>query len=283
MDGHVARRIPTTIFDYEVVAPLGQGAGSMIYAVCRQRSNQLYALKHVVCREEHDLRFCEQLSNEYAVGSEVTHPGLRRSIELRTDKSWTQKVRQAALVMELVDGVPLDQQLPRTMRETVRCFLQVADALMALHHLGFVHCDLKPNNILRSADGHARVIDLGQACTINTIKQRLQGTMDYIAPEQVKLRPITPRTDVFNFGATLYWALAHQALPTFMNIARGQNSFLLDSAITPPHHIDETVPENLGWLVMECVRTDPLKRPEIADVKRRLEAMEYAAARHSGP
>ena len=51
------------------------------------------------------------------------------------------------------------------------------------------------------------MIDYGQSCRIGTIKERIQGTPDYIAPEQVARRPVSVATDVFNLGASLYWAL----------------------------------------------------------------------------
>jgi len=60
--------------------------------------------------------------------------------------------------------------------------------LGALHNAGWVHCDLKPNNILRDNKGQVKVIDLGQAAKNGTVKKRIQGTPDYMAPEQVKLQ-----------------------------------------------------------------------------------------------
>ena len=127
---------------------------------------------------------------------------------------------------------------------------------------GYVHCDLKPNNIMLGSDGQVKVIDLGQACKINTVKKRIQGTPDYIAPEQVKCEAVTPRTDVYNFGATLYWVLTGKNLPTLYTMKRSDNSFLVDTKIDSPRDLNPKVPENLSNLVMECVRVNPAKRPE---------------------
>src|SRR5205809_142124 len=82
-----------------------------------------------------------------------------------------------------------------------------SSGLEALHHMGYIHCDLKPNNILVDPGGQVKVIDLGQACKVGTAKSRIQGTPDFIAPEQVKCEAVTARTDVFNLGATMYWTL----------------------------------------------------------------------------
>ena len=81
--------------------------------------------------------------------------------------------------------------------EVVRIFQAVASAMGHMHSMGFIHADMKPNNIIvGSKNGAVKVIDFGQSCSIGTRKARIQGTPDFIAPEQVKLRPLDARTDV---------------------------------------------------------------------------------------
>jgi serine/threonine-protein kinase len=213
------------------------------------------------------------------VGRQIHHPGLRKSIDYKANLTLLRKTIDAILVMELVDGTPLELQLPRKMEDMVDCFAQTAQALESLHQTGYVHCDLKPNNILRSNAGDVKVIDLGQACAIGTKKERIQGTPDYISPEQVRCLEVTPKTDVFNFGATMYWCLTQEKLPTLFNLSRGDNSFLLDSKIKTPHQFNPKVPEALSNLVMECVKSSPAKRPEISDCIRRLQVVEHVLGR----
>jgi serine/threonine protein kinase len=272
---------PKTLFDYEVIDQIGEGAGSLIYVVDHPTTHQLYALKHVVRKTEKDDRFIEQLETEFEVGSKVTSPGLRRSIDLKINRTMLRRATDAALVLELFDGISLEQQLPRNLVDVVNTFIQTAQALAELHSLGYVHCDLKPNNILRdNASGQVKVIDLGQACKNGDIKTRVQGTPDYMAPEQVKCVPCTFKTDVFNFGATMYFALTGKKLPTLFTLKRGDNSFLLDSKIDTPRDLNPALPETLSNLVMECVRTNPAKRPtDMPELVRRLEIMEHALKR----
>ena len=159
-------------------------------------------------------------------------------------------------------------------------FVRAARALEALHGLGFVHCDLKPSNILVAEDGAVKVIDLGQAVRPGTAKSRIQGTPDYIAPEQVRCLPVTFQTDVFNFGATMYFTLTGRTLPTLYTVGKKENSFLLDAKIDAPHELNGAVPQTLSNLVMQCVRTNPAKRP--ADMKElllRLETMRHGMIR----
>ena len=278
-----AHPIPKSIFGYEVVDFIGEGAGSRIFAAAHPATKQIYALKYVLPKTEKDLRFVEQLESEYEVGRQVKHAGLRRSIELKVSRSLFRKVTEAVLVLELFDGVPLEARLPKSLTGIVEIFIQTADALGSLHALGYVHCDLKPNNILVDPARHVKVIDLGQAVKAGTAKSRIQGTPDYIAPEQVKCLPVTVQTDVFNFGATMYWSLCGQKLPTLFNIKKSENSFLVDTAITTPRDCNPLIPEQLSNLVMECVRTQPARRPaDMAELSRRLEIILHVMRRERG-
>jgi len=280
--------LPKALFGYEVLQHLGDGAGSRIYAVTHASTQQVYALKHVVRSDEKSVRFIEQLENEFSVGKQIRHKNLRSVINLHIHRTMMLRVSDAALVMELVDGIPLDVRLPRRISDIVAIFIRTADALNAMHAAGFIHCDLKPANILASDKGSVKVIDLGQACRVGTSKSRIQGTPDYISPEQVKLKPVLPQTDVYNFGASLYWALTGSKMPTLFTLKKGENSFLVDSQLKTPADLNPTVPEQLSSLVMECVRVSPLKRPEsMATLKSRLEVVHHVvtkseATRRSG-
>jgi eukaryotic-like serine/threonine-protein kinase len=271
---------PRTLFGYDLIDFIGQGAGSSIYAVSDPISKQIFALKHVVRKTDKDVRFIEQLENEFNVGKHLTHPGLRRVIDFKSNKTILRKFVDAALVMELFDGNPLESHLPRDLIVIMDCFIATAQALASMHDSGYVHCDLKPNNIMLASNGEIKVIDLGQACPVGTVKARIQGTPDFISPEQVKCQPVSKATDVFNFGATLYWALTGQKVPTLFTIKKGENSFLVDGQIKAPHEINPTVPLPLSTFVMECVRTVAAKRPaDMHEVLRRLEILRHAAAR----
>lgn len=274
--------LPKSLFDYDVVDFVGTGAGSRIYAVSHPETRQIFALKHVVRKTDRDARFIAQLENEHEVGRQVNHPVLRRVFDIKLERTILRKVVAAALIMELFDGTPLDMELPNSLTDLVECFVQTAQALESMHTMGYVHCDLKPNNILRGPRGQVKVIDFGQACPNGTAKERIQGTPDYIAPEQVRLLPVTPRTDVYNLGATMYWCLTGQKVPTLFTLKRGENSFLVDGQIPAPHALNPNVPENLSNLVMECVRTNPAKRPEnAAELVHRLELVQHTLSRDS--
>ncbi len=252
---------PQKLLNYEILEKLGEGARSTIYAVSDPVTKRVYALKHVIRNDPKDLRFVEQMQSEFEISKQFTHTNLRRTYELKINKTMLLKVVEAFLLMELVDGKALDVRLPKTLLEIVDTFIQAAHGLQAMHNMGFAHCDIKPNNILRSDDGHVKVIDYGQSCKIGTIKERIQGTPDYIAPEQVQRKPVSQQTDVFNLGATLYWALTGKHIPTLYTVGRGDNSFLLDARIDTPLDLNPKLPPVLSNLVMECISTRQQKRP----------------------
>ncbi len=109
--------LPKRLFGYDVVDRLGVGALSTIYTVRDGKAGQTYALKHVIPLTEKHLRFVEQLSNEFEVSKPFRHPGLRKCIDLKISKRmFVGGIKEAALVMEMADGIPLDQDHPGALR-----------------------------------------------------------------------------------------------------------------------------------------------------------------------
>jgi len=265
--------MPEKILHYEVLERLGEGARSVIYAVRDPDTRKTYALKHVVREDNKDLRFIEQVENEFEISRQFNHPNLRKSYDLKVNKSLLLKKNETFLLMELVEGKPLDVRLPDSMMDLLDTFIGVAQGLKAMHQMGYVHCDMKPNNVMRSEAGVVKVIDFGQSCRIGTIKERIQGTPDFIAPEQVARRPISIQTDVFNLGATMYWALTGRHIPTLYTVnKKGENSFLLDATIDSPQDLNPQVPTAVSNLIVECIATRPQKRPnDMDDVITRIE------------
>jgi len=254
------------LLHYDVLERLGEGAGSTIYSVADPVTKRRYALKHVIRDVQKDIRFVEQMEAEFELSRQFNHLNLRRTYELKIQKTLLLKVTEAFLLMELVDGLPLDIRCPRDMMDLLDTFIQAAQGLKAMHQMGYVHCDIKPNNILRNDAGLVKVIDYGQSCKIGTVKERIQGTPDYIAPEQVSRRPVTVQTDIFNLGATLYWALTGKNIPTLYTVnKKGENSFLVDDRIQSPAEMNPKVPPAVNNLAIECISTSPKKRPADMD------------------
>jgi len=262
MDTTIAPSMPKSLFGYDVVSRLGEGAGSTLYVVCDPQSGQLYALKHVIRKTDKDIRFIEQLQTEFEMSRSFRHPVLRKSIDLKINKKLLGGITDAGLVLELVDGTPLDQQPLLAIPKLVDVFTQVASGLASLHHLRLVHCDLKPSNILTCPDGQVKLIDFGQTCKNGTVKERVQGTPDFIAPEQVRLKAVEQRTDIFNLGATLYWALTGRRIPTLYTVERDERRELKHQNYPSPRELNPAVPEPLSKLAMWCASFSIGSRPK---------------------
>ena len=250
---------------YRVLAEVGRGAASIIYLVQDPKSKQIWALKHVIKHTEKDVRFLEQAEIEYKIASEIDHASIRKIDRVIKKKTGLMTVTELFLVMEFVDGVALDRSPDTGLDLAVDIFHQVASAMHAMHEHGYVHADMKPNNIMIVGDqAIAKIIDLGQSCKVGTVKERIQGTPDYIAPEQVHRRPITPATDVYNLGATMYWVFTRRHIPTAM--AKGDSLMpqLDDALIEKPRPVIDLNPQvhpRLNQIIMQCVEIDPANRP----------------------
>ena len=269
--------------DFDVISCLGFGARSTIYAVSDKKTKQLYALKRVIRKSSDDDRFIEQAEQEYAIASQFDHPALRKAHRLIKRRKML-KLSELFLLMDLVDGQSLDTTRPSALTSLLTIFTQVAQGLGAMHKLGYVHADIKPNNILVNEKLEVKIIDFGQSCQIGTIKQRIQGTPDYIAPEQVGRGPLTPATDVFNLGASLYWCVTDRHIPTLIpkKTKDGELPQMADRELVPPHELNPKCPPPLSRLIMECVQNRPSQRPrDMQSVNARLE-LALSVARSAG-
>src|SRR5690349_8852198 len=100
------------LLHYDIIDRLGEGAGSVIYAVRDPNTGRTYALKHVLRKKDKDVRFIEQMETEYEVSHQFNHPNLRKSFELKINKTLLLKKTEAFLTMELFDGKSLEVRPP---------------------------------------------------------------------------------------------------------------------------------------------------------------------------
>jgi len=276
--------VQTLLNRYQVLDYLGQGARSNILLVSDGQNGQKYALKRVFKRTSHDQRFIEQTETEYEVSRHFTHPALRKSYAIRRIRRWLRLV-EVQLLMEYFAGRNLEEFVFPDLKQLVAIFTKVADGLHALHQMGYVHADVKPNNILVDGEtGQVKLIDFGHSCPLGTIKKRIQGTPDYIAPEQVRRLPLDQRTDVFNLGATMYYMLTRKPWPTLVPGKQwrpGQRLMHGEQAVRPPHEIDEQVPLALSRLVMDCCQDRQQDRPaDMRQVLARLDVVMQLLEKH---
>jgi serine/threonine-protein kinase len=262
--------------DYKVVKGLGAGAGSTILLITDTHLGQNYALKVVKRQDADDEIYINQAIHEYEVAQRLNHASLLKVYDLRVKKRWF-KTEGVELLMEYVDGRTLDDVACREVGQLVLVFIHVASALSHMHRRGVYHGDLKPSNIMLSRAGKVKVIDFGTAWIKGEPKGRVQGTPQYMAPEQATEKVVDERTDLYNFGATMYRMFtgeyANLAIPEIGDPTIGSQRR------KPPIALNPGVPGTLNETIVSCLQMSPDRRPAgFFEVKDQL----VAVARHLG-
>lgn len=253
------------IAGFDVVATLGEGAASKLYRV-RDKHGKEFCLKRVVKNNASQQRFIDQAVTEYEISKSLDSPLIRKVFKLIRQRALL-RTTEVLVLMELVEGKTLEAVKFNSMVGYCKLFYAAAKALKCMHDAGYVHADIKPSNIMVTTDASVKLIDFGQSCKNGTVKERIQGTPDYIAPEQVKRQPITPKTDMFNLGATMYWLLTGERVPTMMPRKDRSETIQLRSdepakSLPTPIELVPDCPPALSNLIIECVAKDPSDRPD---------------------
>ena len=232
---------------YQPLDLLGSGATAPVWRVRDLVDGRVLALKSVS-----DTALAH---NEWRASRALRHPSLVRAHDLGhlPDGSWF-------LVSELAPGRPLlEWWKPKDWAGLMAAAAQVADALEALHRLGLLHLDLKPDNIRVDGSGptvRACLLDLGFAQASATISHELNGTPAYTSPERADPGPARPEADFFSLGASLYHTLSGR--PPHGN---DRKHSILARARTADHEPLREVPEPIAALVEELLSPNPLRRP----------------------
>ncbi|MBI1827142.1 MAG: serine/threonine protein kinase [Planctomycetes bacterium] len=270
--------------NYRIIEKLGVGAQSRVFRARCMRDGSDYTVKIVKIIKPEDAGFVDLLKAEHAIGSVLNHPVIRKIYELRYIRRRL-RVQGAILFMEYVSGGPLGYPDRRRVDEILRIFLDVAHGLHAMHQAGFVHADMKPNNILVNADGTVKLIDLGQSARLNESKGKVQGTIDYMAPEQASRGKLDARTDVFGFGATLHRVLTGKPVQTEMNqtVNLGAQNMTVKRLEYSRENVLDQLPTSVSKFIEDCCRADPAQRiADMSAVASRLDLVRTLLGRSSG-
>lgn len=240
---------------YRVVNALGNGAGSSILLISdKTAGGKRYALKVVRKQEPEDEVYVQQALTEFEAAKKLNHPAIARIYDCRLKRSWF-RVTGVELLMEYVDGKTLDEIEAPEMGQLVLIFTQVASALAHMHRRGVFHGDLKPANIMLTKDGRVKLIDFGTAWIRGEDKNRIQGTPQYIAPEQASEKVVNDRTDIYNLGATMYRMFTGR-FPQQGILKPGE-----DRKLVPPIKINPRLPGTLNEVIVASLNLDPSRRP----------------------
>jgi serine/threonine protein kinase len=219
--------------EYEILQLIGAGARSRVYKVCDRHTRKRFAVKHVLVDSPEAERCLRQLQNEFERARDLRHPNIVRVYDLVARKRLL-RVTEAYLVMELVRGKPMVRHAKTyTFEQLIFYFRQVADALAYVHEHGLIHTDIKPKNLMITSKDLVKIVDFGQATTPGRSKGRVQGTFEFMAPEQILDEVLDERTDVFNLAATMYFMLSGRHIPPMVAATLGKVDFVPSRRLRP--------------------------------------------------
>jgi serine/threonine protein kinase len=211
----VATDINTTSDDriggYRYIRTIHPGHTSIVMEVVQDSTQRRYALKQLLASRAEDRDEYATFAHEAKLGMELSHPNLIRVYDFVRDRV------QPYFVMELFTGHHLKLSIarpsiyPMPTAQLHRIIEQAVSALAYMHEHGWVHRDVKPENILFNKSGEVRVIDYALARRISSGFRKMfggktprQGTRTYIAPEQIRCEPPAPSSDIYSLGITCY-------------------------------------------------------------------------------
>ncbi|MBM4225692.1 MAG: serine/threonine protein kinase, partial [Gammaproteobacteria bacterium] len=268
---------PIQLGPFTVLGKIGEGGMGVVYKARDTRLDRTVAIKLLPDGKLADADRRARFIQEAKAASALNHPNIVTIHEINEDAGRTY------IVMEFIDGKPLNELIPRSgmkLLDGLRIAVQAADALTAAHAANIVHRDLKPGNIMVDGNGRVKILDFGLAklaakplaatdetLTIGaalTEEGVIVGSAPYMSPEQAEGKQVDARSDIFSFGSVLY------------ELFSGKRAFAAESRVSTlaavveknPAPLGEAVPPELEKLIARCMRKDLAKRSQhISDVK----------------
>lgn len=250
---------------FRIESKLGEGGLGVVYAAHDEKLNRRVAVK--VLRAQADEPVSRRALDEARKAAAISDPAII------TIFSVLDEVNPPAIVMELVEGFPLDRITAQlNFEQKARLLREVARGLAVAHERGLVHRDLKPDNIIVGPDLRPHILDFGLALSLaeaGALGGGFEGTPLYASPEQVRGQALTPASDVFSFGSVMFKVLTGR--PPFAGETTGEVLELI--ATTSPPFLREVavgVPEDLQAVCLACLAWNPADRPPAAELVQEL-------------
>ena len=223
---------------YKILELIGEGGMALVYKAECTLLQRVVAIKILRAQFSADREFVERFRREAQAAASLSHPNVVNIFDVG------QEDEIHYIVMEYIPGRNLkeiiQEEAPFSLNRALRITLQICEALRHAHEHNIVHRDIKPHNILMTADGTVKVTDFGiaRAVTASGFTQTgvVMGSVQYFSPEQAKGLPVGPQSDLYSLGCILYEMLT------------GEVPFTGESPIAIAlKHLQEE-PPLLGWI-----------------------------------
>ena len=273
--------IGKTLSHFKILAKIGEGGMGVVYKAEDEKLRRNVALKvlppELVENEERRLRFLREARTAAA----INHPNIATIHEVDEADG------VVFIAMELVEGKTLRGLMggrPMSVKETLRIATQMAEGLSEAHGSHVIHRDLKPDNVIVTANGHVKILDFGLAKLLEeksaggaaelsrlqtisgemTREGKIFGTVSYMSPEQARGQQVDARSDLFSFGTTLYEMLTGK-LPFEGKTATDLLSAIIRDEPEPPSQVNAEVPVRFDEIIEKCLEKDPRDRYQHSD------------------
>ena len=244
---------------YEIINCIGSGGMSDVYKARDHKLNRYVAIKVLKAEFRGDREFVSKFRVEAQAAAGLAHPNIVNVFDVGEENG------NYFIVMELVEGITLKLYIQNrgrlSVREAVGISLQVAAGLEAAHNNGIIHRDVKPQNIIISTDGTAKVADFGiaRAATSDTINSNVMGSVHYSAPEQSRGGFSDARSDIYSLGITMYEMLTGKVPFDGDSTVEVALKHLQEEIVSPKAAIPD-LPRAIEQIILKCTQKNPDRR-----------------------
>ncbi len=260
-----SRQLMETIGNYEVTDRIAEGGMGTVYKGRHRYTGEVVAIKVMPTHLLSNPIYLKRFEQEYTAARTLDHPNIVKALDFgRVDG-------KPYLVMEFVDGESLGQRIERVGKlsesEATSIITQVAQGLHKAHLLGLIHRDVKPDNVLITADGQAKLTDLGLVKELEadlnlTRTGRGLGTPHFMAPEQFRnAKKADARCDIYSLGATLYMMVTGE-LPFRSNGPLDAWMKKVNNDLVPARDLRPDLSDRLNHAIRRSMNPNPAERPE---------------------
>ena len=260
-----------TLGRYRLTGKIGAGGMGEVYQGQDLRLGREVAIKVLPPGSLQDENARNRFRREAELLCKLNHPNIATVYDFETQGG------SDFLVMEYIRGQTLSDRLcagPLPEKDVLRLGLQLADGIAAAHEHGVIHRDLKPGNLRVTPDGWLKILDFGLAQAINAVGENsatqtatqttdVEGTLRYMAPEQLLGQTIDGRSDIYALGSVLYEMTTGQ-LPFDDKLTTALVEAILHQPPRPPRQLNSSISPRLEDIILKCMEKEPANRYQSA-------------------
>ena len=257
---------------YRVIREVGSGGMAHVYRAINMSSRKVVAVKMLKEEYLNDKEFLRRFEREARASLELSHENIVRAFGVGDDKG------VPYIVLEYVEGKTLKDLIQESpgghlsVQQAIGICSQILDALSYAHAHGIIHRDVKPQNVIVTNRGRAKLADFGiarevTASTVTFSGKNVIGSVHYISPEQAKGLPATEESDIYSAGISLYEMLTG-TVPFIGDTTVATALMHLSTKPVPPRELNPSVPPALNDIVLRAIEKEPQMRYSSAKLMR---------------